>query len=59
MRTKCEHPKVEVARHLYAMATLYEPVEYTFSAHCTTCGEWMEVEDVPEDSEREEISHDW
>jgi hypothetical protein len=59
MRTKCEHKKVEVARRLYAMETRYEPAEYTYSARCVNCGEQMEIEDVPEESEREEVSHGW
>lgn len=47
----CEHMEVTIYSRLWAMQTLYEPEEYTYKAQCEDCGEWMDVEDVPEDAE--------
>lgn len=56
MNKDCEHLRVTVTWHLYAMATRYEPAEYIGKAHCDNCGEAMEPEDVPTEAERKDVN---
>lgn len=49
--TKCKHPHIKVNSKLYAAETHDMPAEYSERAECKDCGEWMDVNDIPEDSE--------
>lgn len=44
----CPHAHVEVHSRLYAAATREMPAEYEHKAQCQDCGQWMDVEDIPE-----------
>ena len=52
MDKQCKHKRVRVYRRLVAAATYYEPACYMYWAVCEECGESMDYDDVPNDSER-------
>ena len=47
----CQHNRVVIYYRLYAMATLYTPAEYTARAECKDCGEWLDVDDLTDETE--------
>lgn len=52
MNKTCPHMHVEIHTRLLAMQTIDQPAEYEQKAQCQDCGEWMDVEDVPDEAER-------
>ncbi len=51
----CPHiMSVTIFYRLDRAATREQPAEYAAKACCDECGEWMEVEDIPEGTERNE-----
>lgn len=53
-KRECYHLNVKIHQRLYTAETRWEPAEYEYKAECLDCGEWMDVEDVPDVATREE-----
>ena len=55
---QCKHTQVTIHSRLFAMETRDQPAEYEHKAHCDQCGEWMDVEDVPDEDEDRDVNNE-
>ena len=49
---KCTHPEVRIYRRLVAAETRYLPAEWQTWGVCQKCGQSLDYDDIPNDSEK-------